>query len=129
MAMFDDPKKELQKLEAQLLKEEEWFNRELEDAKKLSGYAPVKKSQKTSKTAAAKKPMDQTQVYRTGSTTQVRNAANNYGKGAPKSAVRSPEAGTREKPREKSVKGLVILACLETLGIVAVAAYWLMILL
>lgn len=119
MAMFDDPKKELERLEAQLLKEEAWFDRELEDAKRLSGYAPARKSQRTSGAAAAQGS------NRTGGTPQVRNAANNYGKGVPQNAVRNPEAETREK----SVAGLVILACLETLGIVGVVAYWLLILL
>ena len=43
MAMFDNPKKELADLEAKLLKEEEWFATELEQAKALIGEEPVKK--------------------------------------------------------------------------------------
>ena len=40
--MFDDPKKELQLLEEQLLKEEDWFEKELNEAKALIGDAPRK---------------------------------------------------------------------------------------
>ena len=132
MAMFDDPKKELKKLEQQLLKDEEWLDRELAAARALMGDEPVKKS---AKTAPARKNMEQTQVYRTagasrpgGEAAPVRNYANNYGR-TPKVVVRNPEDYDLDeyeaKHPKKGVKGLVILAVLETLGIVAVVAYWL----
>lgn len=100
MAMFDNPKKELAELEEQLLKEEEWFNTELEQAKSLIGEEPVKKP----KASKAK----------TGSAPQKKGSGKKKAK---------PE----EKP--KSNKGLVILAVLETLGIVGIVAYWVLFLL
>ena len=100
MAMFDNPKKELAQLEAQLLKEEEWFNTELAQAKALIGEEPVKKPK-------AAKPQ-----------TQSAPAKKAAGKKQPKK---------EEKP--KSNAGLVILALLETLGIVGIVAYWILFLL
>ncbi len=104
MAMFDDPKKELAKLEAQLLKEEEWFDRELEQAKALIGDEPAPRKKAAQKPAqtAPKQP-------------------------AKKTAAKQPKEDPA--PKKKSNKGLVILACLETLGIVGVVAYWLLFLL
>ena len=99
MAMFDDPKKELAKLEAQLLKDEEWFDTELEMAKALIGDEP-----------APKKPAKQAAP------------AQASGKTAGKTKKEAPAP-------KKSNKGLVILACLETLGIVGVVAYWMLFLL
>ena len=137
MAIFDDPKKELKKLEQQLLQDEEWFDKELEAAKKLSGYAPAR--QKTSRPAQSggrtaqgartQRPLDQTQVYRTGGAPQVRNAANNYGQSAGRAQkpVRKPEP--EMEPEEKGVKGLVVCAVVETLGIVGLVAYWVLMIL
>jgi len=102
MAMFDDPKKELAKLEAQLLKEEEWFDKELKMAKALIGDEP----------APGKKPVQKI-VSQSAPTAK-----------APKKSQKETPA-----PKKKSNKGLVILACLETLGIVGVVAYWLIFLL
>ena len=99
MAMFDDPKKELAKLEAQLLKDEEWFEKELEVAKALIG-------EETAPKKGAKKPAAQPQK-----------------KAAPKVQQEAPA------PKKKSNKGLVILACLETLGILGIVGYWLWMLL
>ena len=100
MAMFDNPKKELAELEAQLLKEEEWFVTELEQAKALIGEEPVKKP-KTSKPKTEAAPQ--------------------------KKASGKKKEKQEEKP--KSNKGLVILAILETLGIVGIVAYWMLFLL
>ena len=100
MAMFDDPKKELKKLEDQLLKDEEWLDRELAAARALIGDAPVKK---TKKPAAAKKPAAQT---------------------AKKEGESVRGSAEVQKKAKKSNRGLVILAILETLGIVGVVAYW-----
>ena len=131
MAMFDDPKKELQKLEEQLLKDEEWLDRELAAARALIGDAPVKK---TKKPAAAKKPAAQT-AKKEGES--VRGSAEVQKKAA-KVVVpptndydldeKKPKKKKQSKP-QKSNRGLVILAVLETLGIVGVVAYWLVMIL
>lgn len=156
MPMFDDPKKELRRLEQQLLAEEEeydeyeedyltedeWLEQEIAEAKALSGY---------------QEPREQ----------PVRNYANGYG-----AQVRQPQPGYGGQPRqrsqydsqqrtylsgrsgydlqdreayrpnvrnyseeaideeeEKGVGGLIALAIALTLGIVGVAAYWVLVLL
>ena len=100
MAMFDNPKKELAELEQQLLKEEEWFDTELAQAKALIGEEPVKKP-KATKPAAA-----------------------------PASKKAAPKKGAAKKTEKpKSNRGLITLAILETLGIVGIVAYWLLFLL
>ena len=51
---------------------------------------------------------------------------------APQAPVRSvpqPAPVEKEAPKTKGIRGLVILAVLETLGIVGVVAYWLLVLL
>ena len=124
MAMFDDPKKELKKLEDQLLKDEEWLDRELAAARALIGDAPVKK---TKKPAAAKKPAAQT-AKKEGES--VRGSAEVQKKAAKVVVPQSNDYDLDEKkPKKKkkakkSNRGLVILAILETLGIVGVVAYW-----
>ena len=95
--MFDDPQKELKKLEEQLLtlenKDEEFerFYREIYEefgpaTEEKPVAAPVKKKQSTYADA--------------------------------------PRAVAPKK--KKSVKGLVITVCLESVGIMALAAYWIM---
>ena len=142
MPMFDDPKKELRRLQQELLAEEEyeeayfdeedWLDQEIAEAKALSGYQEP-----------AEPP--------------VRNFANGYG------AVRQPEPQRpaqpqqrtylsgystyqesrpgyqthrdyrdqvmEEEPEEEKLGGLVALACLLTMGIVGVALYWVLVLL
>ena len=109
MAMFDNPKKELAELEAQLLKEEEWFEKELAQAKALIGDEPVKKPKTktaSNKTAPAKKSTPAAQKVR-----------------------ESKKPVMEEEKKPKSNKGLITLAILETLGIVGVVAYWMLFLL
>ena len=122
MPMFDDPKKELQRLQQQLLAEEEkyeeeylteeeWFEREIAEAKVLSGYQEP----------------------------EVRNYANGYGAQSQANRQNRPayqphvpnayEQPIREEPEEKGVGGLIGLAVALTMGIVAVAAYWVLVLL
>jgi hypothetical protein len=112
--MFDNPKKELEKLEKQLLEDEEWFQRELDTAKRMIGQVPAKQQ----RPSAPRTP-------------QVPQAA-------PKSApVRS--SGSKQKAqavpvkepveKKKSNKGLVILACAEIVGILGLVAYWVLFLL
>ncbi len=106
--MFDDPKKELKKLEDQLLKDDEWLERELTAAHALLGDEPKKTG------SAGKKP------------TNVRGSADMQYKAA-KVVVRNTEDYDLDEPEapRKSNRGLVILALLETLGIVALVVYWL----
>lgn len=137
--MFDNPQEELRRLQNRLLEEEE--NREapeeteeqmevespafeedwLEDARRFLEEEP----------AAARPGFDETRVYATGEDAEprIRNYANGYGKvqNRDRADLDLEEYSDRvyEAPREKGLWGLVILACLETLGIVAVVAYWL----
>ena len=128
--MFDDPQKELKRLEEQLLAEEDgdWLDGELEAMHRLLGDDTQAQN------------MDETRVYRNfGNENQVRNYANGYGTMQtdtggqpvndedPELATYSDEVEVPEK--EKGVKGFVILACLETLGILAIIVYWLIVLL
>lgn len=128
--MFDDPQKELQRLEKLLLEEEPeeptwevaWENadEELDEIRALlDGKDP---------------DMDQTRVY--GAVTQtpsVRNYANGYGasRNTDPADVDLDAYSDRvyDEPQEKSNRGLVILAVLETLGIAALVAYWVLVLL
>jgi len=103
MAMFDNPKKELAELEQQLLKEEEWFNTELAQAKALIGEEPAKKAPKAKAAPASQKA-------------------------APKKAA-AGKAPSKKAEKKKSNRGLITLAILETLGIVGIVAYWLLFLL
>ena len=126
--MFDDPGKELKKLESQLLKEDAWFERELEEAKALLAEKPKKKApaqknpQTSPKPAGSKKPAPKPD-------TRVRNYANDYGKDVSKLRRNTEELEEEDYGPVKGVKGLIILAVLETLGIVGIVAYWLMYLL
>jgi hypothetical protein len=129
--MFDDPQKELKRLEEQLLAEEDsdWLDNELEAMHRLLGDEPKKAD------------MDETRVYRNfanGYGEQIRNFANGYGEGQPSGRVDDEQTDSEldtysdqvpEPEKKKSAAGLVILACLETLGILAIIAYWLLVLL
>lgn len=155
--MFDDPRKELQRMEAQLLaseqqpaapaQEDDWLERELAEAHRLLG-------DDVPSGAASRSDMDQTQVYRNyangyGQQPPVRNYANGYGQQPP---VRNYANGygTRTAPapaeeeideeysdqveeevpvKEKGVGFLTFLACVEALGILGVVVYWLLVLL
>ena len=122
MPMFDDPKQELEKLQAQLLEQEDWFERELDSAKRMIGDMPAPKAK------AAIQPE-----------APVRNYANGYGEKQDQPQIRElklaeeapqpkPKAKNKKK-KEKSNRGLIILALLETLGILGLAAYWVLVLL
>ena len=100
--MFDDPKKELQRLEEELLKHdqkddefEKFYQeifREFGTPEETRAVAPEKKSPATS-------PRKMTYAD------------------APRAVAPAPK---------KSNKGLVILLCIEIAGILGVAGYWLM---
>ena len=89
--MFDDPKKELDTLEKQLMADEDWFQKELDSAKRMIDQNPQKRER----------------------TTAARSAQ----------ASKAP-AKKAPAPRKKGVKKLLILAAVEILGILALAAYW-----
>ena len=123
--MFDDPREELKKLEQQLLagedqqtqnREEDWFEKELQEAKALIGE-PRRPAAPQSKQV----PQD------------VRNYANNYGKSVRGSGTVNLSKDTfkdevLEKPKNTSIKVLTVIAILEALGILGLAAYWLLVL-
>ena len=120
MPMFDDPRKELEQLQEQLLKDEDWFVRELDSAKAMIGDQPTPKKRKTAAAGAVQAANSQKKPQVTADPA-IRNYANGYGASEPGQEV--PEVP------KKSNKGLIILALLENLGIAAIAAYWLIFLL
>ena len=112
--MFDDPKKELEALEKQLLADEAWFEKELDSAKRMIGQNPAAPQ----RAAAARTPQSPKPTA----------------KPAPKAAAAKSAAQPQKKPeapapKKKSVKGLLILAGVETLGILGLIAYWVLFLL
>ena len=137
MPMFDDPRQALNRLQQELLAEEEeieefldeddWLEQQIEEAKALSGYQEPRQP-------------------------QVRNFANGYGTRPDPRPVQPQQRSylsgysgyQQERPGYRgemkdydeeveevnnSVRGLVALAILLTLGIVTVAAYWVVVLL
>ena len=104
MSLFDDPNKELAALQAQLEAQEEWFQKELDSAKRMIGQQP--------NTPAA-------------SAAPVRSPSNAYAdKPVRKAYVPHVPQIEEEEPPKKSVRGLLILASLELLGIFAILGYW-----
>ena len=99
--MFDDPKKELEALEKQLLADEDWFQKELDSAKRMID-PDSKKSQRTTAARSA----------------QAAKAP------AKKGAEKKEAAKNAPAPKKKGVKKLLILLLVEILGILALAAYW-----
>ena len=104
--MFDDPKKELQNLEDQLLAAEsnhetaKLDNDQFEELYDtiLEEFGPL--------------------ASQNGAEPPIRNFANGYGSDA------APGDETADHP--KGGKGLVLLVCLEIMAIAALAAYWVM---
>lgn len=122
MSVFDDPNKELEALQAQLQEQEDWFQRELDSAKRMIGDMPEPRKPQASATPAASVA---------GDTVPVRNYANGYGTQAPQKRLKQEENFDRDEftPKKKGLGGLLILAALETLGILGIAGYWLVYLL
>ena len=126
--MFDDPRKELRRLEEQLLAEEDpgpdvpedtlWLDDELEEARRLLGDET---------------PDDEEEEDEDPEPMVYRNFANGYGR-RQSAPVRNRDRFDRDleeysdqvhdEPREKGVRGLVILACLELLGILGILGWW-----
>ena len=117
--MRDDTKRELERLERKLLQQEEQQTDEelLEDLKGILGEAPV-----------VEPAFDDPQTIHTPKEPMVyTNFANDYGR-VP--AEETPEEGPKKKRKpEKLTLGLLITACLLTLGIIGVLLYWLLFLL
>jgi hypothetical protein len=117
MFMFDDPKKELEELQEKLLQDEDWFEKELDSAKRMIGQVP----EKDRAAAAAPKAKNKR---------AVREAS--AGKTAAAPVMDDTQVWSRElsfeqeepKPKEKGIRNLLIIAALETLGIALVGAYW-----
>ena len=109
--MFDDPRRELQRLEKELLAEEEdaWLDEQLQEAHALLGDAP------------------EPEVPRR-SAMPVRNFANGYGRDVPVFEEEEEEYDVPQ-PRERGLGALVLLAALETLGILSIIAYWMIMIL
>ena len=118
--MFDDPKKELQKLEDQLLAAEmnqetaELNNEEFEELydKILEEFGPREKRNGTAEPPAEP---------------AIRNFANGYGKtGQTQTLSAGDEILSDDEPAvpRKGVKGLVFLSVLEIAAIAALAVYW-----
>lgn len=118
--MFDDPKKELKRLEKQLLEEEDasWLDHELSEAKAMLGDD-------------RQQDLDVTRIYRDPVTLPVRNYANGYGQSRDVEYDEYGDGDYTEAPprtasRQKGVGGLILLALLELLGIVGIIGYWLL---
>ena len=113
--MFDDPKKELQKLEDQLLAAEinhetaELNNEEFEELydRILEEFGPREQHDGMP-----------------DSDSPIRNYANGYGRDLTAGDEIIPDE--EPAPRKKGVKGLVFLVTLEVLAIAGLAAYWIM---
>ena len=107
MSVFDDPKKELEQLQKQLLQDEAWFEKELDAAHRLLGDEVVLKNPAGAQAGVpGRRARTQAAVH-----------------AAPRPVP------VQQVPKTKGIRGLVVLAVLETLGIVAVAAYWVLVLL
>ena len=127
--MFDDPKKQLKDLEDQLLAAEmtdEEFERFYGDIYEEFGRHKQDDWQ------------EQEDLLADQPARIVRNYANGYGKTADRSAPKSqPKPNPRNayadngrsvppQNKETGIKGLVITACLLSLGIVAVVLWWIL---
>lgn len=120
--MFDDPKKDLKWLEQQLLAEdapredppdeeflgeEDWLDAELRQAHALLGDTP-----------AATRSRGDVFAFLEEDTAREESAV--Y---ADIPSPAKPQK-SKKKKKEKGIGGLVFLACLETLGIIAVLLWW-----
>ena len=112
MSVFDDPMKELEQLQARLEEQEDWFQRELDSAKRMIGQVPEPRQPKAP-AAAPEAP--------------VRNYANNYGAQPVRKQVKPVQEPEPEEyePKKKGMGGLMIVAGLEIAGILAILGYWL----
>ena len=135
--MFDDPKKELQRLQRELLAEEEdWTEEEYDYDPDLDDDLADIKALLRDNHGEAYEESHREPLYRNYANnygSQVRNFANQYGDEFDEETPEMDDdaalymddyRASRKKPKEKGIRGLVILACLETLGILAIAGWW-----
>ena len=116
--MRDDTKRELERLERKLLQQEDQQTDDelLEDLKEILGEEPV-----------VEPAFDDPQTIHTPKEPMVyTNFANDYGRVPPEEV---PEEAPKKRKPEKLTLGLLITACLLTLGIIGVLLYWLLFLL
>lgn len=108
--MFDDPKKELKRLEEQLLKAEmtdddfEKFYSEI-----YKEFGPASSNEDLSKDVPVHKnsnPSGRTQTSR------------------PRNDYADAKRALAPKKKAKGIRGLVITACLESAGIIAIVLWW-----
>ena len=111
--MYDESKQELDLLREQFSKNEEWFDKELDEAKRMIGIQPDKKPRQAPSAAGY--------IPARGSATGCNPSAARLRRDVMET---EPPA-----PKTKGVGGLLILALAETLGIAGIAAYWLLVLL
>jgi parvulin-like peptidyl-prolyl isomerase len=116
--MFDNPRKELEELQEKLLQDEDWFEKELDSAKRMIGQQPDK-----DRLAAAEQKKVPREV-------PVREVSGGVSLDA--TQVWRRELSLEEdapQAEDKSIKKLLILAAAEILGIAAIGAYWALLLL
>ena len=116
--MFDDPKKELQALEDQLLaaeKNDETAELDTAEFEKLYDEILEEFGPKEESHVAPLPPSDP----------PIRNFANGYGRAVPKAPAEPVyEYDYRPSHADKSIRGLTMLASIECAAIAAVAIYW-----
>ena len=110
--MSNESKKALEQFEQLLTMDEEWFQRELDSAKRMIGQNPEQPAAEPRKTVPA---------------APVRNYANGYGQAQPR--VRELQIEEAPMPKRRGIKGLLILAVVEAMGILGLAIYWALVLL
>ena len=109
---MNDPKKELEALQAHLEAQEDWFQKELDSAKRMIGQQPDAPAAPAAPVAAP-----------------VRNYANNYGEKTIQFDIPGQTAVSEAPVPRKGIGRLVIIALLELAGIAGIAAYWILVLL
>ena len=128
--MFDNPKKELERLEQQLLAAEA-HEQEEEDFESL--YEEIYDEFGREEPYEVDDELKQMLNY---SDIPIRNHANNYGN--PQQDLSQRSAGFEAEkdyymdsdryvpmPKKKGIKGLLVLACIEAVAVIALAAWWL----
>lgn len=115
--MFDDPKRDLKRMEAELLAQEDesWLDRELAEARRLLDRDYEEED------APEESEPESAPAVRIGT-----GAANTDRVDVDLDAYSDELLDAPPVKKEKGVRGLVILIVLELLGIAGLGAYWLM---
>lgn len=126
--MFDDPKKELERLEQQLLAAE---REETDDEDFDSLYEDIYEEFSEEESFDED---DELLLLLNHTDVPIRNHANNYGTDlygraagfdADEEYYDMDEDRYVAAPKKKGIRGLLIIACLEAVAIIALAAWWL----